>query len=156
RAAQRCVPVASRRRLAVAEHGEIHAMSTGFARQSGSIRRRDFLRLGALGLGALGHLTLADMLKLCAAEAGSSAKAVIMVWLYGGPSHIDMYDLKPDAPKEYRGEFKPIQTNVSGLDICELMPLQARMADKFALIRNMKFQNFKQDDHSRIELQTGS
>ena len=53
---------------------------------------------------------------------------------------MDTYDLKPDAPVEYRGEFKPIQTNVPGMDICELMPLQAKIADKFAIIRNMKFQ----------------
>ena len=62
-----------------------------------------------------------------------------MIWLNGGPSHIDMYDLKPDAPVEYRGEFKPIQTNVPGFDICELMPLQAKIADKLALVRTIQF-----------------
>ena len=63
-----------------------------------------------------------------------------MVWLEGGPSHIDMYDLKPDAPAEIRGEFKPIRTNVPGMDICELLPLQAKIADKLAIVRNMTFQ----------------
>lgn len=122
------------------------------------IPRRDFLQIGALGLGGL---TLADLLRLQALgnprpdAARARAKSVIMIWLYGGPSHIDMVDMKPDAPAEYRGEFKPIQTNVPGLDICELLPLQAKIADKFAIVRNMKFQNFRQDDHSRIELQTG-
>jgi hypothetical protein len=58
-----------------------------------------------------------------------------MVYLPGGPSHIDLYDMKPAAPVEVRGEFRPIRTNVPGLDICELMPRQARIADKFAIIR---------------------
>jgi hypothetical protein len=62
-----------------------------------------------------------------------------MVWLNGGPSHIDMYDLKPNAPAEYRGEFQPIRTNVPGLDICELMPLQAKIADKLALLRTLQY-----------------
>jgi Protein of unknown function (DUF1501) len=69
----------------------------------------------------------------------SSVKSIIMVYLHGGPSHIDMYDMKPDAPAEFRGQFKPIQTNVPGFDICELMPLQAKIADKMSLIRNLSF-----------------
>src|SRR5438067_11759282 len=116
------------------------------------LSRRDFLRVGALGVGGL---TLADLLRLRAqgaSEAGTPGKAVIMVYLNGGPSHIDLYDLKPDAPAEYRGEFKPIRTNVPGMDICELMPLQARVADRFAIIRNMRF---KQQGHTSPELYTG-
>ncbi|MBI3274748.1 MAG: DUF1501 domain-containing protein, partial [Methylocystis sp.] len=76
-------------------------------------------------------LALADMLRFKAqANSGTprrptSAKAAIMVFLSGGPSHIDMYDMKPDAPAEYRGEFRPIATNVPGIQICELMPQQA-------------------------------
>jgi len=116
------------------------------------LSRRDFLRAGAL---AVGGLTLADLLRLKARGAANSpqaGKAIIMVYLNGGPSHVDLYDLKPDAPVEYRGEFKPIKTNVPGMDICELMPLQAKMADKFAIIRNMKFE---QQGHSAPELYTG-
>ena len=75
-----------------------------------------------------------------------------MVYLNGGPSHVDMYDMKPNAPVEYRGEFKPIKTNVPGMDICELMPLQAKIADKLAIIRNMKFQ---QEGHTAPELYSG-
>src|SRR5476651_1993134 len=102
------------------------------------LARRDFLRVGALSAGGL---CLGDLLRLRAAgKAATGAKAIIMVYLNGGPSHMDMYDLKPDAPVEYRGEFKPIKTNVPGMEICELMPLQAKIADKFAIIRNMKFQ----------------
>src|SRR6185369_8371438 len=66
-------------------------------------------------------------------------KSVIMIFLSGGPSHLDMYDLKPDAPAEYRGEFRPIQTNVPGLHVCELMPRQAKIADRFALLRGVRF-----------------
>src|SRR5262245_39461292 len=115
------------------------------------ISRRDFLRVGALGAG----LTLADLLRLKAhgaVDTKLSHKAVIMIMLAGGPSHIDMYDLKPDAPAEYRGEFKPIQTKVPGMDICELMPLQAKVADKMAIIRNMTFLN---SVHFTHELETG-
>jgi len=116
------------------------------------ISRRDFLRVG--GLGATG-LTLADLLRLKAqgaVRAEAAHKAVIMVFLTGGPSHIDMYDLKPEAPVEYRGEFKPINTNVPGVDICELMPLQAKLADKLAIVRNMTFLN---QLHFTHELDTG-
>ena len=116
------------------------------------LSRRSFLKLGTLGLGGL---TLAELLQLKARGAvgqRASSKAVIYVYLWGGPSHIDTYDMKPDAPAEYRGEFKPIKTNVPGFDICELLPLQAQIADKLALVRNMKFNpNF----HDPVELFSG-
>jgi hypothetical protein len=116
--------------------------------------RRDFLRVGALGLGGL---TLPDLLRLRVRAATPGAartrdKAVIFVYLFGGPSHVDSYDMKPDAPVEYRGEFKPIRTNVPGFDVCELMPLQAKIADRLALVRNLKFNpNF----HDPVELFSG-
>src|SRR5262249_22537639 len=112
--------------------------------------RRDFLRVGALGLGGL---TLADLLRLRASGAPRTRqKAVIFVYLFGGPSHVDTYDMKPDAPAEVRGEFKPIQTSVPGFDICELMPLQAKIAHKMALVRNLTFNpNF----HDPVELFSG-
>jgi uncharacterized protein (DUF1501 family) len=116
------------------------------------LSRRSFLKVGALSVGGL---TLADLLRLRAEgtpRAGTSAKAIIMVYLNGGPSHIDLYDLKPQAPVEYRGEFKPIATNVPGMQISELMPLQAKIADKLAIIRNMKF---LQQGHTPPELYTG-
>ena len=116
------------------------------------LHRRGFLQAGAL---AIGGLTLADMLRLQAqgaAPRGSSSKAVIMVYLNGGPSHMDMYDMKPDAPSEYRGEFDTIRSNVPGIDLCELMPMQAKIADKFAIVRNMKFE---QQGHTAPELYTG-
>src|SRR5262249_55690458 len=100
-----------------------------------TISRRDFLRAGTLSVGGL---SLAHFLRLKAQgaqQARSSHKSVIMIYLCGAPSHQDTYDLKPDAPAEYRGEFKPIKTNVPGINICELMPLQAKIADKLAIIR---------------------
>ena len=98
------------------------------------ISRRNFLKIGAFGAG----LSLAEMLRLRAvAGTGASNKAAIMIFLPGGPSHMDMYDLKPDAPKEFRGEFKAIATNVPGVQICEHFPMQARMWDKLAVVRSV-------------------
>src|SRR5690349_20116304 len=102
------------------------------------LSRRSFLQIGAFGAG----LTLSGMLRARALAAGgtptASGKSAIMVYLPGGPSHIDMYDMKPDAPAEIRGEFKPIRTNVPGLDVCELMPLQAKIADRFRIVRGFQ------------------
>lgn len=117
-----------------------------------SIARRSFLRIGGL---AAGGLTVADLLRLKAhgaVDARRSHKAIIFVYLFGGPSHVDTYDMKPDAPPEYRGEFRPIRTKVPGFDICELMPLQATIADRLALVRNLSFNpNF----HDPVELFSG-
>jgi uncharacterized protein (DUF1501 family) len=114
------------------------------------LTRRNFLQIGAFGAG----LTLAEMLRL-RAQAGSTAptstKSAIMIYLPGGPSHMDMYDLKPDAPAEFRGEFKPIDTNVPGVRICEHMPLQAKMFDKLAVIRSI----VSVDEHSDSLVMTG-
>jgi hypothetical protein len=114
------------------------------------ITRRNFLKIGAFGAG----LTLAEMLRL-QARAGSSpstpSKSAIMIYLPGGPSHMDMYDLKPDAPKEFRGEFNPIATNVAGVQICEHFPLQARMWDKLACVRSI----ISVDEHSDSLVTTG-
>lgn len=117
------------------------------------IRRRDFLTLGG---SALAGLTLADLLRLRAAGAQAPAarhRGVIFVYLQGGPPHLDMYDLKPEAPVEYRGEFRPIPTNVPGLDVCELMPRHAEIADRLAVVRNMKFES---QGHAPPELMTGT
>jgi uncharacterized protein (DUF1501 family) len=104
-------------------------------RCSGPISRREFLTVGSLALGGLG---LADVLRGRAAGGESHRDtSVIMLYLNGGPSQLETYDLKPDAPMEYRSVFAPIQTSVPGLDICELFPLQARIADKFSLVRSL-------------------
>jgi hypothetical protein len=104
----------------------------------GPVSRRSLLQAGALGLSAFG---LADLLKL-RAEAASvpgaeSDSAIIFIWLPGGPPHMEMYDLKPDAPADYRGEFRPISTNVPGLEVCEHLPLHAKIADKFTIVRSV-------------------
>lgn len=111
----------------------------GSASPAGGLTRRSFLRLGAMSLTGL---TLSEMLRLRAqapARETRRQKSLIMIHLSGGPSHIDMYDMKPGAPSEYRGEFQPIRTNVLGMEICELMPRQARIADKFAILRGVQF-----------------
>ncbi len=114
------------------------------------ITRRGFLQIGAFGTG----LSLAGLLRAQAAQnSGTSSrpKAAIMIYLPGGPSHMDMYDLKPNAPAEFRGEFKPINTNVSGVQICEHFPMQARMWDKFAVVRSI----VSVDEHSDSLVMTG-
>jgi hypothetical protein len=99
------------------------------------LSRRSFLKIGGMAAGGL------SLPQLLAAEAqagtGISHKAIINVFLPGGPSHLDLFDLKPDAPAEIRGEFSPIHTNVPGIDICELFPRMATMMDKFAIIRSV-------------------
>src|ERR671934_2159334 len=101
----------------------------------GPVNRREFLRAGML---SLGDLTLAQVLA-ARAESGDPTKdtSVILFWMWGGPSHLETYDLKPDAPSAYRGPFRPIPTTVPGLDLCELFPLQAKLGDKIALVRSL-------------------
>jgi hypothetical protein len=112
------------------------------------ISRRSFLQIGAFGAG----LTMAGMLRNRALAGNTSTtKSAIMIYLPGGPSHMDMYDLKPKAPAEFRGEFKPIATNVPGVQICEHMPQQARMWDKLAVIRSL----VAVDEHSDSQITTG-
>ena len=99
------------------------------------IARREFLKIGGM---AAGGLSLAQLIRLEAqAGTGRSHKAVINIYLPGGPSHIDMFDLKPHAPSGIRGEFRPISTNVPGMEICELFPRLAKMGDQFAIIRSL-------------------
>ncbi|MDB5338817.1 MAG: hypothetical protein JWN70_4436 [Planctomycetaceae bacterium] len=102
---------------------------------TGPLPRRDFLQAGAL---ALGGITLPQVLAGRAAAGTPHVNtSVIMLYLHGGPSQLETYDLKPDAPSEYRSLFQPIPTNVPGMDICELFPLQAKLADKFSLVRSL-------------------
>ena len=100
------------------------------------VSRRGFLRAGGA---TVGGLTLADLLRGQAqADSNTRPKSAILIFLSGAPSHLDMYDMKPQAPVEYRGEFSPIQTNVSGIEVCELMPKQAQIADKFTILRGFQ------------------
>ena len=111
--------------------------------------RRDFLRFGMLGLGGL---SLPQFLK---AQQKASGKSLIFVWLGGGAPQMDTYDMKPDAPSEIRGEFKPISTNVPGLQVCELMPHTAKQADKLCIIRSVTSVDLGSHERSSRYLQTG-
>ena len=123
----------------------------------GPVRRREFLRVGTL---ALGGVTLPDVLRhrALAAEtpsgSGRSETSVILFWMWGGPSQLETYDMKPNAPSEYRGPLSPIQTNVPGMDICEYMPLQAQIANQFSIIRSLHHEMSAHNDGS-IEVLTG-
>src|SRR5258708_15080557 len=101
--------------------------------------RRDFIRIGSLG--ALG-ITLAGVLR----AGGKKDISCIVLWQSGGPAHQDTWDLKPDAPIEFRGEFKPISTNVPGIQICEHLPFTAKQADKFTILRSM---HSRENNHER-------
>lgn len=123
------------------------ASSSSESRYCDGLSRRSFLQVGMAGMGSLG---LADLLRAKAATAASSTTAaksakrdtsVILIWLDGGPSHLDTYDMKPDAPAEYRGLWSPIATNVGGIEISELFPRQAKIADKFSIIRSIHHDN---------------
>src|SRR5262245_59261828 len=96
--------------------------------------RRSFLKAGVLGAG----LGLADVLRAETAKpASGSTKSVIILWMRGGPSHIDMWDMKPQAPAEYRGEFGTISTKVPGIQLCDLLPMSAKVMNKWAIVRSL-------------------
>lgn len=118
------------------------------------LSRRNFLQVGAFGAG----LTLADALRIQAAtkkndsnKPSKSMKSAIFIYLPGGPSHMDMYDPKPEAPVEFRGDFKAIATSVAGVEICEHFPRQAAMWDKLAVVRSL----ISVDEHSDSLVMTG-
>jgi uncharacterized protein (DUF1501 family) len=118
----------------------------------GPVSRREFLQVGTLALGGMG---LADVLAArAAAGQAASDTSVILFWCYGGPTQLETYDLKPDAPSEYRSVYSPIRTNVPGMDICELFPRQAKLADKLSIVRSLHHtMNSHSDGH--IEGLTG-
>ena len=115
-----------------------------------SVSRRSFLRVGGL---AMGGLTLPRLLQ-AEAEAGAAArgKSVINIYLGGGPTHMDTFDLKPQAPVEFRGELNPISTNVPGIQISEYLPKLATMADDYAIVRSLTGVN---NEHSPSQSDSG-
>jgi hypothetical protein len=115
------------------------------------VNRRDFLRIGGASLCGV---NLLDLLRSRARAAGrprATPRQMICVWMAGGPPHTDMFDMKPDSPVDFRGEFRPIHSNVPGLDVCELMPRLARMADKYTILRSVTTMN-RPGDHSRAPM----
>lgn len=112
----------------------------GGNRHCDGFTRREALRIGALGIGGLTLPILLGLEQRASASVSPRrrARSVIILFLSGGPSHLDMWDLKPDAPEEIRGTFRPIDTNVSGIRISEHMPRMSRVADKYAILRSLR------------------
>jgi hypothetical protein len=121
----------------------IQAGTTG--KYCDGVSRRSFLQVGVAGMAWAG---LGDLLRVKEASASAGMKgkdtSVILLWLDGGPGHMDMYDMKPEAPPEYRGLWRPIKTNVPGMEVTELYPKQAQIADKFSIVRSL---NHDSGDH---------
>jgi Protein of unknown function (DUF1501) len=115
------------------------------------VSRRDFLTIGG---SLFGGLSLAGCLRAQSEQTLGTQqhRAIINVYLPGGPPHLDMFDMKPDAPVEIRGDFKPIRTNVPGIEICEMFPRMAQMADKFAFVRSL---SDSAGDHDAYQCMTG-
>src|SRR4051812_33154068 len=99
--------------------------------------RRSFLQLGVAGLASIGLPRLLRAREESARTGPAKNTSVILIWLDGGPSHMDLYDMKPDAPAEYRGIWRPIRTKVPGFDITELFPRQVKVTDKFSMVRSL-------------------
>lgn len=118
---------------------------------SNALPRRDFLRIGGASLCGVSLLDLLRARSAAAGSAGPRAKHMIVCWMAGGPPHTDMFDMKPESPADYRGEFKPIASKLPGLDVCELMPRLAKLADKYTLIRSITTLN-NPGDHSRAPM----
>jgi len=100
-------------------------------------KRRSFLQLGLAGMGSVGLGNLWRAQAQASTSSSGKKTSLILIWLDGGPSHMDTYDPKPQAPQEYRGIWSPISTNVPGTQITEMFPLQAQIADQFSIIRSM-------------------
>ncbi|MBN9120914.1 MAG: DUF1501 domain-containing protein, partial [Planctomycetes bacterium] len=120
---------------------------------------RDLIRVGnrrwflQTGLAGFAGLTLADTLRARTPDSPTSKKAVILFWLSGGPSQIDTWDPKPDAPAEIRGPYKTIQTSVPGVRFCEHLPLQAKLAHKLTVLRSI---DCSASDHTPVTMQAGN
>src|SRR3954452_18254662 len=107
------------------------------ARYCDGMSRRSFLQLGIAGMASVALPQLLHAKEESAKAGTAKNTSVILIWLDGGPGHMDMYDMKPDAPAEYRGIWKPIRTKVPGFDITELFPKQAMVTDKFSMVRSL-------------------
>lgn len=150
-------------RLNAQHHTADHA--AGVSRSPFRPAARDLIRVGSrrwflqTGLAGVGGLSLAQLVAAretatsAAASQTSSKKAVILFWLSGGPSHIDMWDPKPDAPAEIRGPYSPIATRIPGVPLCEHLPLQASIADKLSFLRAV---DCKASNHTPITMQAGN
>ncbi len=127
-----------------------HAPGCRQFRNALNASRRDFLRAGVLSAGSAWGLSLPQLLQANEASPRHARKdtSVIILWMRGGPSHIDMWDMKPDAPAEFRGEFEPISTATTGIQICEHLPLTAQCMNDWSIIRSMHQRPEDKSDHS--------
>src|SRR2546421_8931990 len=123
-------------------------------RSCDGLTRRDFLRAGALSAGAVG-LSLTELAQPALASASRSDVNCILLFLVGGPSHLDTWDLKPNAPSDGRGPFRPVRTNVPGVEVCEHFPLMATMADRYALVRSVHHDEAPIHETGHQLMQTG-
>src|SRR5437867_1778844 len=98
------------------------------------VSRRSFLQIGVAGMASI---ALPELIRAREQSSQKKDTSVILIWLDGGPGHMDMYDMKPDAPAEYRGIWKPIKSKVPGFDITELFPKQLQITDKFSMVRSL-------------------
>lgn len=114
---------------------DLGSSSTPRGRYCDGIHRRSFLQVGVAGMASVGLPQLLRAKESKPTERKNTS--VILIWLDGGPGHVDMYDMKPDAPAEYRGIWKPIPTRVPGFDITEMYPKQAQVTDKFSIVRSL-------------------
>src|SRR5207247_1839891 len=113
--------------------------------------RRQFLRIGGATLCGVNLLDFVAAQGDATIRAPARPQPMMCVWMAGGPPHTGMFDMKPDSPVDYRGEFRPIRSNVPGLDVCELMPRLAQQADKYTIIRSVTTMN-RPGDHSRAPM----
>ncbi|HKS36459.1 MAG TPA: DUF1501 domain-containing protein, partial [Verrucomicrobiae bacterium] len=119
------------------------------------ITRRDFLQVGALGAIGFSLSNLAALKAMGAVKGGNDERSVIMIFNLGAPSQLDTFDMKPDAPREIRGPFKPIRTNNPDIQVSEILPLHAKLADKFSLVRTCYHTAAAVHDTGHQMLQTG-
>lgn len=119
------------------------------------LKRREFLQVGALGAAGLSLPQYLAAKEKGAIKPGNDEKACIMIFNLGGPSHLDLWDMKPDAPSEIRGPFKPIRTKSPDIDISEILPLHAKIADKFSLVRSCHHSGAAVHDAGWQMMQTG-
>ena len=101
------------------------------------LSRRNFVQLGMAGMGALSLPQILAAREAAGPTGGGRDTSLILLWLDGGPSHMDTYDMKPEAPSEYAGIWRPIKTNTPGIEVSETLPKHAAVADKFSIIRSM-------------------
>jgi uncharacterized protein (DUF1501 family) len=133
--------------------GMLNFQSQRPARFCDGMTRRDFLRVGSLSAGTVG-LSLANLSQL-AGSSGAGGVNCILLFLVGGPSQLDTWDLKREAPSNVRGPFRPIRTNVPGVEICEHFPLMAKMADRFAIVRSVHHKEAAIHETGHQLMQTG-